>query len=165
MQRLQFCSMTGRFPAYWRRCWNCDTLCAVHAGLRRPCGAQHQLRQPLGIKPSAEGRILRKHDLAQSGFKPPLIVMCMQGCRDVHTALARATNQRHSLDGNFSVEVVKYSRACKGAHSAAELRNEHSRVPAVHACVCRRIGLRHARHTLWAVFATAAFRTRKLHAA
>lgn len=38
----------------------------------------------------------------------------LQGCEAIHTALAGRTNQRQALDGSFSVEVVRYSRDCKG---------------------------------------------------
>ena len=43
-------------------------------------------------------------------------VSFLQGCKEVHTALASRTNQRQALDGHFSVEVVRYSRDCKGTH-------------------------------------------------
>jgi len=46
-----------------------------------------------------------------------ITVLAAQDCEAVHTALARLTNQRQPLDGNFSVEVVHYSKACKGAES------------------------------------------------
>lgn len=41
-------------------------------------------------------------------------VSCLQGCKEVHTTLASRTNHRQALDGHFSVEVVRYSRDCKG---------------------------------------------------
>jgi hypothetical protein len=40
----------------------------------------------------------------------------LQGCKEVHMTLASRTNQRQALDGHFSVEVVRYSRDCKGTH-------------------------------------------------